>query len=465
MAFTEFYCQTSGSNLNSGSTTTDASTLTYASGTWVNATGVFTPASGNPVTDGVAVGDFASVYPDAETQAVFIGRVTARDATTITVSLTAKSGTAPVDGTTNTTLKIGGAWKGPNGTSGFPWAFVEGTMINASGHVMRVNMKAQTYSKTTITTHSGDNGVIWFQGYTTVPGDGGRAIIDGGTSGASFRLLDISGKSIVLADMTFQNNGASGSADLMNVTGNENIFLRCLYRDCRGTGILVNAVTHFASCEFTACNQSNTSGKGGFQVLTSGSIIYRCFSHHNLGSNSTGGFFDQSMLIYASVFAENGNDGASSGGDVNQTYMNCDFYKNGRHGLNMLAQTAMAFSAINCNFVDNVQYGLQTATTAKNGRVINCGFGAGTMANGSGNINEVTPSLFISGNIDYDDDVTPWVDPDNGDFRINLAAAKNAGLGEYLQIDDAGYAGTVAYPDIGAGHHLDSGGGQSSGVF
>src|SRR5439155_4988747 len=109
-------CRSGGSNLNAGTRTGNttvpgtSANLTYASGTWVQSTGVFTVASGNPVNDGVAAGDFASVYPDAATVTPFVGRVTTRDATTITVSLTAKMGTAPVDGTTNTTLKIGGAW-------------------------------------------------------------------------------------------------------------------------------------------------------------------------------------------------------------------------------------------------------------------------------------------------------------------------------------------------------------------
>ena len=57
--------------------------------------------------------------------------------------------------------------------------------------------------------------------------------------------------------------------------------------------------------------------------------------------------------------------------------------------------------------------------------------------------------------MNFASDVTPWVDPANGDFRINLAAAKGAGRGSYTQ--NAG-GGTVGYPDIGAAQHQDSGG-------
>src|SRR5437667_2887639 len=143
--FTNFACRASGSNLNAGTRTGNttvpgtAAALTYASGTWVQSTGVFTVASGNPSTDGLVAGDFASVYPDAATVTPFVGRVTASSATTITVSLTAKMGTAPVDGTTNTTLKIGGAWKGPNGTSAFPFNLVDLSLTDAAGDFPRVN--------------------------------------------------------------------------------------------------------------------------------------------------------------------------------------------------------------------------------------------------------------------------------------------------------------------------------------
>ena len=61
------------------------------------------------------------------------------------------------------------------------------------------------------------------------------------------------------------------------------------------------------------------------------------------------------------------------------------------------------------------------------------------------------------GAVTYGANLTPWVDPANGDFRINLAAAKGAGRGTFLQTS-ASYTGTVGFPDIGAAQHLDSGG-------
>src|SRR5512139_2727305 len=121
MAYTEFYCDpVNGSNLNAGSTTDAAAVYTATNGGWDSGTGVFTPAAGDPSAT-VSVGMFASVYLDAATVAVFVGRVTAVDSTTVTVSLTVKIGTAPATSANGRTIKVGGAWKGPNAAVNWPF--------------------------------------------------------------------------------------------------------------------------------------------------------------------------------------------------------------------------------------------------------------------------------------------------------------------------------------------------------
>mgnify|MGYP001580240801 CR=1 FL=1 len=119
MAYTEFYCHKLASDLNAGSTTDNAALHTYAAGTFVRATGVFTLAGSTPTADGVAVGDWASIYTTAgATVAVFVARVTAREDVggTITVSLTAKSGVVASvsEGAGAVTCKVGGAWLTPS---------------------------------------------------------------------------------------------------------------------------------------------------------------------------------------------------------------------------------------------------------------------------------------------------------------------------------------------------------------
>jgi hypothetical protein len=198
MPFTEMCCRAGGSNLNAGTRKGDSTepgttaTFTYAAGDWVASTGVFTVASGDPVADGVEVGDFASVFATGSTVTGFVGRVTARTSTTITVSLTAKSGTAPTDGTGNRELRIGGAWAGPNGSVGWPLNSDLFALTNESNHPCRVNLKNdQNYDITAGITVS-SNGKRVFKGYSTSYDDSGKSTIRGPATGASFTLITAS---------------------------------------------------------------------------------------------------------------------------------------------------------------------------------------------------------------------------------------------------------------------------------
>ncbi|MCZ2339734.1 MAG: hypothetical protein LC127_16425 [Chitinophagales bacterium] len=98
-------------------------------------------------------------------------------------------------------------------------------------------------------------------------------------------------------------------------------------------------------------------------------------------------------------------------------------------------------------------------------RILYCGFGSGTMANGSGNISSSEPyAVDEIGTVTYTANTTPYNDYINGDFSITSAQSINAGVGTFL-MTKSGYGGTVGYPDIGAGHHLESGGSSFTGFL
>lgn len=459
MPFTEFCCRSGGSNLNAG-TRTGSSTepgttadLTYASGSWVASTGVFTVASGNPSSDGVAVGDFASVYANGSTVTGFVGRVTARDTTTITVSLTAKAGTAPTDGTGNRTLKIGGAWQGPNGASGFPFSLTTiGALTNTAGDAPRFNLKDdQTYSVTAAVT-SASAGPYVVQGYTTSYGDLGRFVLQ--RSSNNFTLLALLGNYITLADAIIDQN--SGTGAVCNVaTPLQTSFYRCVFRNTSGSGMVLNSYgSYMEECEF-----HTISGVNGALQLNNVATIVRCFFHDcsgrpglyttNVAPASAG------STIIDCVFDSCGADGVVA--DVRGLiFLNCDFYNNTGDGIDCSGSAIAPIRIQNCNFVKNGGYGIRMPASGQvTGRVTNCGFGSGTQANTSGQTTG-GQAIDVSGSVTYASDVTPWVDPANGDFRINLAAAKGAGRGAYTQTA-ASYSGTVGYPDIGAAQHQDSG--------
>lgn len=466
MSFTESYVQTTASNLNAGSTTDDVAPFTYVSKVavngWNQATGVFTVASGNPSSDGVTVGMFASVYVTAgATVATFIGRITARDTTTITVSLTAVSGSPPAtDALGATTMKVGGAWKGPNAAVSFPFGFVNATMTNAAADVPRINFKSGvTYSITTAMTHNVGAGGVRFQGYTTTIADGGMVTIDGGTSGVSYTLLTLTGSggaNIDLIGFIFQNNGATSNADGVSIASNECSIANCVFNNFLGNGIVFSGTFHnVIRCEAYACNKSNTSNLSGFAFSngSQSSFCHRCISHDNTTANANG-FRSAVMVVFVNCISDsNGNNGYLLAATTLNTIMNCDAYNNTSDGININGASAANNYITNCNLVKNGGWGINASAgaTVKNGFIINCGFGSGTQVNTSGQISTISP-ITTSGSVTYSSNLTPWVDPANGDFRISLNAAWGTGIGHYTQTA-ASYTGTVAYPDIGAAQH------------
>jgi hypothetical protein len=452
MAFTEFCCRSGGSNLNAGTLKGDSTepgttaSYTYASGNWVQSTGVFTVASGDPASDGVAVGDFASVYADGSTETGFVGRITARDATTITVSLTAKAGTAPTDGTGTRTLKVGGAWQGPNGASSFPYTLATLASLKvATGEQPRINLKNdQTYSisATVNTTSIAGYGPHAISGYTTTYYDGGVATFDGGGNG--FSMVSI-GYRVFAAHLKVTNNG-SGSFD-----GFSSDFRAVLFR-CIATGI---ARIGFGGGTCIECESySNNGNYGGFYSTTS----IRCVSH----SNYYGIEYANGPCVNC-VCYNNTLDGIYlSATDRQKIVLNCDCYENGRDGIRDLFTSQYHTLIENCNLFKNAGWGIGTIGTASQSRYIaNCCFGSGTQANTSGEIQSEFNTFNLGNHVIYTADETPWNDPDSGDFSVVGDLVKGAGRGLFGTLSGASNP-TIGYPDIGAAQALASGGGGST---
>lgn len=450
--YTEFYVQTTGSNLNAGSTTSDTAAFTYASGNWVAGTGVFTVASGNPLTDGVTVDAWVSVYADGASATGFVGRVTAVDATTITVSLAAKGGTAPTDGTGNRTLKVGGAWGVP--TSTFPASIMSKNLMNTSNNTPRINFKAGVDYNITATIAITAEGPITFEGYTATPGDGGRAWFDGGTTGTSFTLMSNTNANYnCFINLGFKNNGNSGTArDGFTNTGNALLMYGLIAHSIRRTGIQTTGNTTARYCEAYNCNQSNTSNQGAFSFASAGSSLERCIAHSNRnGTNGNGFIIDTSLNFIMCLAVNNQAAGVISNADTNQNFYFSDFCFNDGDGFRYNGGSqVMQSSFTGCNFIGNGGYGLRFRSFGHVGILTNCGFGSGTMANGLGDIYSVEPwAVKETGTIIYTANTTPYRDYVNGDFSIISAESKGQGSGAFL-MTKSGYSGTVGYPDVGA---------------
>lgn len=470
--YTEFYCDPSGdatNNLNSGSTADLSANTTYGGGTFVRATGVFTVASGNPTVDtGVTNGAWASIYTTSgATVGTCIGRITNTSTTTVTIDIgTVGGATANVSETAAAaTCKVGGSWKGPNAAVGFPLTLATGNMNNSATNPPCVNLKSNAlYSITANITRNALNGPIRWEGYLNNPHDGGFARIDGGTSGVSYTLLTLT--SALYSDFVniiFSNNGASGSADLVTASSSRNVFQRCVFSGSRGNGFSTSQNVLLNECEAYGNNLANAGGLSGFTL--NGCQATRCISHDNAGVNTSGFGISGWATCYRCIADTNGKNGFTVASASGAYLVCCDSYNNTTAGMDWTGSTGPILVE-NCNFVKNGSFGINsTGTALRNGFIMNCGFGSGTQANGVDmgvNVLSGASEVYTNSNFSYAANVTPWVDPANGDFRINLTAAKAVGRGAFTETQ-ASYAGTVGYPDIGAAQSAStnsSGGGS-----
>lgn len=418
-------------------------------GSWVTGTRVFTPASGNPSAT-VTVGDFASVFADGSTTPTYYSRVTSVNSTTVTLSVSAQMGTSPGTGS-GISINVGGAWLGPNGANIFPFGMIGNAYANAAGNPNRVNLKNdQTYNVSASLTANG-TGQTW-QGYTSTFGDLGKATFDAG--GNAIAIINSTGSSNSWYDIIVTNN----TTNLAGFTwaNGRGVCSRIVAHNIGGFGISAGSQI-VSECEAYNCNTTNTASTGGITVSTA----INCISHDNAGSNSSG--FVACPNLINCIADSNGQHGSFYlASNIQYNVIGCDFYNNTGSGIKV-SGNAVGMNVRNSNFIKNGGWGIElTGTSTDHFRFENNGYGAGTEANTSGNVSSTGASSHVNevGAVTYGSNLTPWVDPANGDFRVSLAAAKGTGYSNFMQTASS-YAGAIGYPDIGSNQHLETGGGST----
>lgn len=465
-AYTEYYCVSGGNNLNAGTLngTTEPSTTalaTYSGGTWVNSTRVFTVASGNPVTDGVLVDQFAAIN-NGGTTPNYVARITAVTSTTITLAASG-FGTNPADGTYQ--LRVGGALAGPNGTVGWPFGITNGGAgsKNTSGHQERFNFKnSAVFSVTAAVTHNLNNN-LRFEGYTSTPGDGGLFILRGPTTGTTFNLLTVGGDGTFLEGCHADRNGDSGGTanssgyGIQVLSGSRVTVRRCFATNMRRGGFWMNA-----SVRLEYCCAAYNGADAGFWCGNVAPQLHRCASYLNTGHGLAGTFGTNTHLLAAveCISFRNTLAGFDFSTDTGGRYYGCVAYRNGTAGFTSGTGRGAVFE--NCASFRNGTFGLVLA--GSNNLLRNFAFGQGTNAgNTSGAISGSTAIYDEVGRINYTSGELPWIDPDNGDFRLKTTDTLmyGAGFGTWFT-PDAGFAGTVGYPDVGAAQRQQSAGGTQT---
>lgn len=448
MAYTEFYIRTTGNACNAGSTNTDAATVTSTNGGWSTTTNIFTAASGTPFSD-VNVGDWASITTDAATSTSFNARITAVNGggASITLSTTAKSGTAPTTLASGMTCRVGGAWA----TIGGVGAWFVGTSTNANGDFPRINLSGTYTYSAAQTISSAGTGIVTWEGYTSSPGDGGVAIINGGTSGASYNVINLSGQNHAFRNLWCKNNGATGNVQWfqINNSSGRNVFHRVTVSNCRGNAFRVQAGNNvFVECEAFSFNAGNVAGGAGFNIAGASALV-RCWSYSSSTSNSSGFNIAASGVSLHSCIAWN-NTGSSGGGvtmSVQGSFniQNCVFYAN-RIGV-IISNSSLPANGIieNCIFENNTTWAIQGAHKGQMGLVNNCAY----YNNGGGAHLDTTNSVkwIEMGGIDLA--ASSLSDPANGDFTPTRTEVLGAGRGNFLK-NGSSSSTPLSYPDIGA---------------
>ena len=350
MAFTNFYIQSGASDLNAGSTTAAAASLTYAGGTFVRATGVFTVASGNPVADGVVVDDWISIYTTAgATTTTFVGKCTARTATTITVSTTVVMGlaTSVSEAAGATTAKVGGAWASEIVLA----ATGLGTFTVPAS--TKVNIKQATYTivaSRTISMAGTTAFPIWFSGYNTTPGDLDADI----TNSLAKPIFAFD------AGLLFNSTGEYQIWSSLSVTGNRS-----------GAFWQVTQST----VQILRCRSENTSSNAAAYAFdASGCFVAYCWFKTPITA-TTNGVIEISLTTHflGSVFEGGGKAGVNMATQPCQ-FRQCIFLNNTGHGI--LATTG-GIVAMECTFKSPTGDGIRwsgTPSAATVAKVTGCLF-------------------------------------------------------------------------------------------
>jgi len=466
MARVEFCCRSGGNNLNAGSLdgTNEPSPsplAVYTGGDWNSGTAIYTAPVGADLTEAV-VGRFISIYHDGDTAPASgqwqVSRITAVNAGTRQIAVTGRFsfGTSAVTtGTGNRSARISGAWSGPSGSARFPFAsgygefgYTGALLTTGTTSGIRINMRNdQTYSITANLFYHEQSANCETQGYSTIYGDAGRALIQGPSTGSAFTVFML-GVNSQLKNLILDRNGGSGNAAGITFDGNsrEISVKNVVVRNMRGWGILCvsSAPVSIEGCEVHNCNSSSTAGQGGLS-LTGNSRAQNVISHDNTGY----GFSIVSGVAAAIDCIADSN--SSVGFYIGMNFGNIlvqssDSYGNGSHGFEVanIGNGGIA-NVKNCNSISNNGWGLTSNSTPALRMDIR---GFGTFGNTSGAVSiGANADLFSENLITYAS--SPYVAPASGDFRLSLAAAKNSGASYFVQTA-SGYTGSVSYPDIGA---------------
>jgi hypothetical protein len=393
-------------------------------------------ASGDPIADGLAVGDMVSVYTTSgATVATCIIRITSRTTNSfqgVVVSGSAASVSASAGAAT---ARVGGALAGPTGSSQFPLNFIAATHVDASNNPTRVNFQNSTPYQVTAGANHTLAGPVRFEGYGTNPGDGGVALFDGDSANPSapYTVFTLSGSGCVLRHLAWDGNGgisagqAVGNNAMVDVTGTSTSVERCRFTNAYRTGLrMAGGGSHVTECELRDNQRDDASGFGNL-TITEECTVTRTMSHYT-GSPGTDSacyvFSSDSTEPVAVLFSIAKNAGGHSfeatGNHNSIRIQNCDSIdpvQSGFHAAAAAATSSMVW--LENNIFTGGVWGVsaQNAGQRTGPRMQNNAFHGQSSGQVEGDVN----TSFVSGSITLPGD--PFRSKSTGDFRLTETAS------------------------------------------
>lgn len=434
-AYTEFYVDPShgsASNMNGGSSS-GAPLCKGVSGGWNQSTRVFTFPVGTTGIDSSLIDHFASVNTDSTSIATsYIARVTAVNsgARTITLDATAKAGSAPITSSGNMTCTVGGCWAGLSTSSTFPFSLATlSACKNSSSNTARLNFKGTSFDVGTTSLAIQPDIII--EGYTSAPGDGGKAKITTACTTTNF-VCNASGN-LTLRNIWLKCTQTSSSATMLAASAT-NILVECV--NCRfeesagycfshgGTG-----VANFRRCEFISPGRYTVSPAGALTGQTTTTFVVEdCVFR---GTFTAGSVALELSNTSGATVRRSAFSGCATAVTISPsaTIEECAIYNCTLGVTTTSAISAGQVPAIRRCVFDTCTTAISavTTTTGQRIRIENNGFWNCTTKYGA---NITQQESVLTNNIDFN--YSPLVNPSGNDFRTRASQGRGTIDGSLL---------------------------------
>lgn len=345
---------------------------------------------------------------------------------------------------------------GTSPSAGGAWATISHAAATAAAGDTVYVKSSVTYAEMPTFSTSGTAGApITAIGYTTTPGDNGRATITG--SNTRTTCLAFSGVYQYFYNFLFTSSTYSCvgfTASSANTSG----FSNC--RMTKGTGTASYGVdgqtsTSYTrgSCNFYLCEFDGLSSAIGVNDGIGQNTFDRCFIHdmssHGIQTVGYSGWITANRCVIAKCggkgFFGTNNNGRS-------ILANCIFHKNASDGI---YSGSDPIRVRHCLFTENGGFGIDNTSGANTVQSDYNGFWSNTSGAKSGMIGGGLNDVIITAG-------SPYVDPSpetSGNYALNALAGQGA-LVRGVAIPFPNSLGSaIDHLDIGAVQHQDSGGG------